>query len=273
MTSRFFLNVPVRSLVGLLLCPSGFAFAVANESQIKGFSIRLLSINQSSFVFYQNDLSSTKKIINHFSMTALERKQQTETFLSQLGIPVYSELPAIEEESAVQIRSVQEITARIMILAYLNCIAIQEDLQPEILEYLKTQGLWEKVSVNEKIYFEKDSLTEEEKDIIASRAESIWLLLWAINKVDRLPLPTKEVDVDILFPLLPPFMEDPTEYITTASIRSASEILNEADFIFRLNWALSKTSLEGLHARVAFERYVAVNWITSARKDWDDHAI
>jgi len=203
-------------------------------------------------------------------MTALERKQQTETFLKTLGIPVYDELPVIEEENDVHVRSVQEIAARIMILAYLNCIAIQEELQPVLLDYLKTQGLWVKVSAQEKILFEKPDLTEEEKDLIASRAESIWVLLWAINKVDRLTLPTKEVDVDILFPLLPPFMEDAMEYITAASIRSTSDILNEADFIFRLYWTMSKNPLEGLNDRIAFERFFAINWITGARKDWDD---
>lgn len=203
-------------------------------------------------------------------MTALERKQQTETFLQSLGIPVNDELPAIEEENKVEVRSVQEITARIMILAYLNCIAIQEELQPALLDYLKTQGLWIKVSAQEKVLFEKPALTEEEKDLIASRAEAIWVLLWAINKVDRLTLPVKEVDVDMLFPLLPPFMEDPTEYITEASLRPVSDLLNEADFIFRLYWAMSKNPVEGLNDRIAFERYFTITWITGTRKDWDE---
>jgi len=206
-------------------------------------------------------------------MTALERKQLTETFLQSLGIPVYEELPAIEEETDTHVRSVQEITARIMILAYLNCIAIQEELQPVLLDYLKTQGLWVKVSTQEKILFEKPVLTEEEKDSIASRAEAIWLMLWAINKVDRLTLPTTEVDVDVLFPLLPPFMEDPTEYIAAASIRPTSDLLNEADCIFRLYWAMSKNPLEGLNDRIAFERYFTINWITGARKEWDDVSV
>lgn len=203
-------------------------------------------------------------------MTALERKKQTETFLQSLGIPVNDELPAIEEENKVEVRSVQEITARIMILAYLNCIAIQEELQPVLLDYLKTQGLWIKVSAQEKVLFEKPALTEEEKDLIASRAEAIWVLLWAINKVDRLTLPVKEVDVDMLFPLLPPFMEDPTEYITEASLRPVSDLLNEADFIFRLYWAMSKNPVEGLNDRIAFERYFTITWITGTRKDWDE---
>jgi len=206
-------------------------------------------------------------------MTALERKELTEKFLTTLGIPVYEELPAIEEESDIQLRSVQEIAARIMILTYLNCIATEAELQPVIFEYLQTGGLWVKVSPQEKKLFKQPSLTEEEKDLIASRAECIWLLLWAINKVDRLTLPTKEADVDVLFTLLPPFMEDPSQYIAAASLRSASDILTEADFIFRLYWAMSKTTLEGLNDRVAFERFFTINWITGARKEWDDASV
>ncbi|ABG59801.1 DUF4272 domain-containing protein [Cytophaga hutchinsonii] len=206
-------------------------------------------------------------------MTALERKEQTETFLKTLGIPVQDELPVIEEESDVHIRTVQEITARIMILTYLNCLVTQEELQPIILEYLQTHGLWAKVSPNEKRLFEKTSFTDEEKDLIAMRAECIWVLLWSINKVERLTLPTREVNVDELFPLLPPFLDDPFDYIKDASLRTATEILNEADFIFRLNWAMSKTPVEGLNAHIAFERYFTVNWITSVRMEWEDQPV
>lgn len=206
-------------------------------------------------------------------MTALERKKQTETFLSKLGIPVYDSLPALEEEKNIHLRSTQEISARIMILAYLNCIATQKDLQPVLLDYLKTQGLWEKVSVEEKLLLKKTSLTEEEINDIAWRAESIWLLLWAINKVETLTVPSEEVDIEMIFPLLPPFMDDPTEYLSTVHIRSVSEILNEADFLFRLNWAISKSELENVNARIAFERYFAINWLTATRKEWDDQTV
>ncbi|WP_018342226.1 DUF4272 domain-containing protein [Cytophaga aurantiaca] len=204
-------------------------------------------------------------------MTAQQRKQQTETFLKSLGIPVYDGLPAIEEENVIKVRTVQEITARIMILTYLNCIATQHALQPEILEYLKTEGLWVKTSPSEKILFEKPALTEDDINLISWRAESIWLLLWSIHKVEHLTMPIEEVDIDALFLLLPPFMGDPTEYIADVQTRSVSDLLNEADFLFRLNWAISKNELEGLNGRIAFERYYTINWITSTRKEWDDH--
>lgn len=203
-------------------------------------------------------------------MTALERKQQTETFFRKLGIPVYEGLPVIAEESSIRVRSVQEIAARMMILTYLNCVATQATLQTEILEYLKTQGLWEKASAQEKILFEKPALTEEDVNEISWRAEAIWLLLWCIHKVERLTMPKEEVDIDVLFPLLPPFMEDPAEYLETARVRSAAELLNEADFIFRLNWTMNQAPLEGLNARIAYERYFTINWVTSMRKEWDD---
>mgnify|MGYP001294645147 CR=1 FL=1 len=57
--------------------------------------------------------------------------------------------------------------------------------------------------------------------------------------------------------------------------RSAAEILDEADFTFRLNWGFHEArgreqTIPGMNEFVAYERYVSLNWITGVVDQWED---
>jgi hypothetical protein len=208
-------------------------------------------------------------------MTALQRKENTERILATYGLVIVDDLPLLEEEHAIILRTSQEIAQRILILTYLNCVATDHSLRQEVMMFLIHQKLWNHVTEEEKDLFHKTELTEGELSTILWRAESIWILLWSINKVDELELPNQEVDLQAIFPLLPGFFEPTDEFIRTASIRATSEILDQADFVFRLNWALREASLKGspstlFNESIAYERFFAINWVTGMRERWVD---
>jgi hypothetical protein len=209
-------------------------------------------------------------------MTAIERKEYSEKILATLGITLRDELPPIEEESAVILRTPQEIAQRILILSYLNCVATDPSLRQEVMIFLIHEKLWNHVTEGEKELFHKTELSEGELSTILWRAESIWLLLWTIGKLEDLQLPSEEVDLQDIFPLLPGFLEPTKSFIQTANMRSASEILDQADFIFRLNWALREADMNGtpstvFNASVAYERYFSINWVLGTRGEWADN--
>ncbi|MBT1700279.1 DUF4272 domain-containing protein [Fulvivirgaceae bacterium PWU4] len=168
-------------------------------------------------------------------MTALERKQKTEALLKESGIPYIDHLPTVEEEFEVRLRTPEEIAKRILILTYLN-YAAEEDSKQDIIDFLKTERLWDSVSGEEKLLFEKDRLTDQDKINISWRSESIWALLWTINKVDQLDLPTDEVNIADIVDRLPEFMNSSVDFIKSSTIRSVSEILDQSDLIYRLHW-------------------------------------
>jgi hypothetical protein len=208
-------------------------------------------------------------------MTAHERKAHSEKLLQSLGIVLEDILPPIEEESEVSLRPANEVAERILILTYLNCVATDASLQQPVMMFLINEGLWEKATDDEKALFHKSPLTEEDITVIMWRSESIWLLLWSINKLDHLALPEAEADLLQIFPYLPGFLEPTKRFIHTATTRSVSEILDQCDFIFRLNWAFKEnnqqlTSTTALNAGVAHERYFAINWVTRMRERWED---
>lgn len=207
-------------------------------------------------------------------MTALERKEKTETLLKELGIPYIDHLPTVEEESEVRLRTSQEIAKRILILVYLN-YAAEENSKQDIIDFLKTERLWDSVSLEEKILFEKSKLTDQDRINISWRSESIWALLWTINKVDDLDLPTDEVDISDIVDRLPKFMSNPDDFIKSSTLRSASEILDQSDLIYRLHWATRQSQLNNasdlnLDPGIVYERHYAINWVTYYADNWDD---
>ena len=68
-----------------------------------------------------------------------------------------------------------------------------------------------------------------------------------------------------------------TDMIEKSQLRDTKELLDYADFIFRLNWACTDARLDQLpapnhmHAEVVMERHKSIFWITgcSHESDWD----
>jgi hypothetical protein len=208
-------------------------------------------------------------------MTSLERKKKSEELLLSLGITLSDDLPLIEEENTVTLRSAREVAERILILSYLNSAASDPSLRQQMMMFLIQEGLWDKTSAEEKALFHITPLAEEQLTGMLWRTESIWLLLWVIRKIDLLNLPEKEATPHDIFPHLPGFLEPTEDFIRTATMRNVAEILDQSDFIFRLNWALHERSKQGqntlpMHPHVAYERYFAINWVTRTRETWDD---
>lgn len=208
--------------------------------------------------------------------SAEQRKKETEKFLQSLNIPYIDHLPLVDEENEVRIRTAGEIAERILILVYLSYISEVPEERDTVIDFLKTNLLWDKVSPDEKVLFEKEELTEKELINISWRSEAIWLLLWVINKVDRLELPIEQVDINEIVSRLPEFLTPPAEFTSTAVLRPASQILDILDLTYRLHWAARNANLKkeampaNLDLSIIMERHYAINWVTFYADEWDD---
>ncbi|MCF0058338.1 DUF4272 domain-containing protein [Dyadobacter sp. CY356] len=208
--------------------------------------------------------------------TAEQRKKQTEILLKSLNITFIDHLPLIEEESEVIIRTAQQIAERILILVYLAYVSEVPDERENVIEFLKTNLLWDKVSPDEKELFQKEELTDQETANISWRSEGVWLLLWTINKVDKLELPTEQVEIPEIVLRLPEFLTAPSEFIENAIVRPTTEILDQSDLIYRLHWATRNADLNNqpmpanLDFSIIMERHYAINWVTFYADEWDE---
>lgn len=207
--------------------------------------------------------------------TAIQRKKETEKFLKSINVPFIEHLPMIEEENEARIRKPNEIAERILILTYLNYVAEEPDAKIEVIDFLKSNGLWDKVSPEEKILFDSKELTQQEHINISWRSEAIWVLLWTINKVDKIELPIEQVEIMEIISRMPEFMVEPTEYISSATIRSTTEILDFSDLIYRIHWATRNAELNNeksleFHPSIVMEQHYAINWVTYYADEWDE---
>lgn len=208
--------------------------------------------------------------------TAEQRKKETEKLLRSMNIPYIDHLPLVEEENEVKIRTAQEIAERILILVYLAYISEVPDERENVINFLKANSLWSKVSPEEKELYQKEELTDQETINISWRSEAIWLLLWAINKVEKLELPTQQVIINEIVSRLPEFLTDPKDFIETAIVRPTPEILDISDLIYRLHWATRDADLKGhpipanLSLSIIVERHYAINWVTYYADEWDE---
>lgn len=208
-------------------------------------------------------------------MTAQERKNKTEEFLKGYDIPINVGLPLIEEDGDAKIRNAKDIAKRLLVLTYLNVASEQED-KNEIIEFLKTDDLWSAVSEDEKVLFLKDELTEQDAINISWKSECIYIMLWAINKVDTLDFPPEQCEIYQMLELLPDFLESNKDFVENATIRTTDEILDMSDLLYRLHWAVRQAELENtdspadIDSSIVQERHYAINWITYYEDNWDD---
>lgn len=208
-------------------------------------------------------------------MTALERKEKTEAYLKGLDIPINPWLPVIEEEADTIVRTAEDIAKRIIILLYLGGYAEDGD-RKEIIDFLQAESLWDSVSDYEKELLSKRRLTEKDKIKISWQSENIYLLLWAINKIDLLDLPIEHCNIGEMFDLLPGPFEPTQDYIQNATVRSKPEILDKSDLIYRLHWAAREANLRNqdipgdIDIEILQEWHYAINWVTYYNDDWDD---
>lgn len=206
---------------------------------------------------------------------ALERKAQTEEWLQEMNVPMNPRLPVIEGEGETEIRSGEMIAWRAFALML---VALKgEGLEQSILERIHADfGLEGRLSPEEQAFFEAAEPDQQSRVNFAWRYESLFVMLWALGYADELGYPGGICDVQAAVVLLRE-SGGAKALLTNANLRSKKEILDEADRIYRLHWAVRDARLRGegapadLDAGVVYERHYALNWLIGYfEADWDD---
>ena len=108
------------------------------------------------------------------------------------------------------------------------------------------------------------------------RYERSWVLLWALGYIERLECPPSICDVPQLAGLIRG--KSVEQIVRNAKPRSQREILDAADLIYRLHWAVVEERVnqkvkvpEKVEKGVVQERHAALNWLMGYMgQEWDD---
>lgn len=207
---------------------------------------------------------------------ARDRKERSEGVLRAEGVPLNEHLPAIESESEVQRRSVDEIAY--CALALLVVAANGEGVgKPLVDRLVKDYGLEGRFTPKEKAFLQATSPSERDRVQFTWRYEAAWVLLWALGYVDKLEKPVGICDVPRAVQIVQ--RRTAKQFVADAKLRSLSEILDQADRIYRYHWAIVEARVNGkappaeLEPGVTLERHHALNWLVGYMgQEWDDIA-
>jgi hypothetical protein len=208
------------------------------------------------------------------SAEAVARKEKSIALLKQKGVPTIQHLPAIEDSQSAKKRTKDEIAHRAIALCLVAVKGEGLD-QPTVTKLVDQYSAQNYFTPAEKEFIENATPTQEERVQFSWRYEGYWVMLWALGYIDTLEYPDKACDV----PRAVAFLHDSStkDFSARAKLRDLSEILDQADLIYRYDWAAVNARLKQkeapahLDAGVVMERHHALNWLIGYMdQEWDD---
>lgn len=214
------------------------------------------------------------------------RRERSTTLLKQRNIPYLSKLRASVMQSQAKPRDTREIAERLLamfgVCVYSEAVASGET-PAKAQKYLKAVDqilngrLRDCLTPKETHYLGLKNPDEQSLANFSWRYEGCLVLLWALGYQKVLPFPDAICDVSALARILWN-QKSIDDMIKRAEPLPAYTLLDEADFILRLNWACvdarvnKKDMPASLDSGVVYERHYAFNWLIGANQgaDWDN---
>lgn len=214
-----------------------------------------------------------------------ERKKRSIELLKQKDIPYIEHLPVIVGDEDVVIRSKEEVAKRAVALSLIVTYASElandgqiEENREFLNSLIERFGAKEFFTEAEKSFINDNNPDKVTVTQFAWQYECLWVLLWALGYVKELNFPADICDVQAAIG----FLKDAgsfKNFVSKASLREKEDILDQADLIYRYDWACVDARIKkqpapgGLNDEVVVERHRSLNWlICYMDADWDDVA-
>jgi hypothetical protein len=206
------------------------------------------------------------------SAEAIDRKLRSEAILRAEGVPLLATLPVMETTAEAVKRSKEEVALRTLCL--LVVAAKGEGLRQEVVEgVLESYELRPYLTPKELGFVLDNSPSQHDRIQFNWRHEAAWTLLWALGFVAELGKPSQICDVE--FAARTMTETTTSQFIEDSKLRPITEILDQADLIYRYHWAVRNARIKGqqipaaLDPGVTQERHYALNWLVMEQA-WDD---
>lgn len=210
-----------------------------------------------------------------------QRKQESILKLKTKAIPYIDWLPHIESSDDVIQRSAEHIAKRaiacllmIQVACDLDRDQFDQETEDFIVDLLNKFEVADELTVKEKNILNRSAAQQDIVNMIW-KYEAYWVLLWALGIVDELKYPDEIADCDFAIEVVSR-CRSLQEFMQQVRLRDIEEILDEADLIYRYDWACVDARLkqqnapENLNASIVLERHGALNWLIQADANWDN---
>ena len=212
--------------------------------------------------------------------TPQQRKEQSILKLKKYSIPYIDWLPVIEAAEDVQARSAEQIAKRaiaclwvIQVACDLNNDQYDDETQLFVFDILKKMQVLDALTEKEQAILNREASAQDIINMVW-KYEAYWVLLWALGIVDELSYPADIVDCDFAIQAVSS-CDSFAEFMAKVQLRDSEEILDQADLIYRYDWACVNARLkqqdapENLNSSIVVERHGALNWLIQTDSDWD----
>lgn len=141
-------------------------------------------------------------------------------------------------------------------------------------EFIERYNAYELFTVQERNYLLNQNPEHSELIQYSWKPECIWILIWSLSLLPKLDVPADLCNPNFIFDTV--FHSSKQELLEQSTVRSASEVIDELDFIYRAHWAVREAQLKyqpipvALNASVVYERHYALNWLVNyMEQEWD----
>lgn len=211
-----------------------------------------------------------------------ERKERNNTRLAAEGVLISASLPPIVGDAAYLPRSVEEVAQRTLgilltsVFAELVSSRGVEAARASIADLLEQYSARDFLSPGERAFISGPAPEGRSLADFTWRYECAWVGLWALGLVDTLAYPGAVCDVGGMAAMVRGCGDYPG-FLRSCRLRAPSQILDEADRIYRYDWACADARIKGrdapagLDPGVVVERHRMFNWlIRYMDAAWDD---
>ena len=207
---------------------------------------------------------------------AIDRKARTDASLASAGIHTPATLPTVAGLEEVDLRAASDVARRFMALFIPNFQAgtLSKRVSPSSLQSTFPIG-FAALTPTERDFIFAASPSQQEVVNFNWRSEAMFALQWAIGLFSELPWPSQTCDaVQVERNAID---NDNEDFLRSAHLRPAEEILDAFDLHYRLHWAVREAHRQEqplpaqLDPGVIGERHHALNWLVRfGNDDWDD---
>ena len=214
-----------------------------------------------------------------------QRKQKSIATLESLGIKTMDGLPRIESEDETTLRTKEEVAGRTMGLMLISLYAeglcsgeernVHRDWIEKLINHFDAHDLF---TPKEKAFLESEVPDISECINFSWQYEPFTVMLWALGFMeteDALTMPAEICDVPKAVGLMKKY-KSYEEFTSDAVLRDKGAILDQADIIYRYDWAcveerISNSQENKVEWGIVMERHRALNWLINyGGEDWDD---
>jgi len=212
--------------------------------------------------------------------TPQQRKEQSIEIMKQHDIPYIDWLPVIESSQEIQIRDAQSIAKRAIACLWVIQVACDidndkydDETQEYVLDILMKMQVMDALTEKEKAILYREVVHQDVINMVW-KYEAYWVLIWALGIVEELNYPTDIVDCDFAIQAVVS-VDSFDDFMQKVELREIEDILDQADLIYRYDWACVDARLKqrqapaNLNSSVVLERHGALNWLIQIDSDWD----